>query len=133
MPSRFMVSCAARAVGITVGEPFAFDLDQHVGGDGLDLRHDQMRPFLLDQRAQRGAVGHVDDMRAMRHLMAGRIGVAVHRDDFDAQALQGDDDFLAEFAAAEQHDAGGGGESGVPMTHGSLPDAAAEGAAHREF
>ena len=90
-------------------QPGPLDFRQHVGGDGLDLGHDEVRLFLLHQRAQGRAVGHVDDMGAVRHLMAGRIGVAIHRDDFHAQALQGDDHFLAQFAAAEQHDAGGGG------------------------
>ena len=85
-------------------QPVLFDDRQHVGGDGLDFRHHEMWPLLLDQRPQRLAVRHVDDMGAMGHLMAGRVGIAIHRDNFHAQALQGDDHFLAQFAAAEQHD-----------------------------
>jgi len=45
---------------------------------------------------------------AMRDLMTGRVGVTIHCDGFHAQALQRDDDFLAQLAAAEQHDAGCG-------------------------
>ena len=84
------------------------DLHQHVGGNGLDLRHDDIRFFTCDQGTQRGAVSHIDDMRTVRHLMPRCILVAVHRDNFHPQTLQGDDDFLAELAAAEQHDFGGG-------------------------
>ncbi len=87
MPSRFMVSLAARAVGITSASPSASIVDQRVGGDGFDFRHDQMRPFLLDQLAQRGAVGHRNDVGAMGDLMAGGVGVAVDGDDFDARAV----------------------------------------------
>ena len=115
MPSRFIVSCAARAVGNHGRDAGVGDLDQHVGGDGLDFRHDDVGPLLLDQPLQRGGIGHRDHVRAMRDLVARRVGVAVDGDRFHAQALQRDDDFLAEFAAAQQHDAGGGGESGVPM------------------
>ncbi|MEA3220435.1 MAG: hypothetical protein OZX49_01543 [Immundisolibacter sp.] len=100
--------------GNDLGQAVGFDLHQHVGGYGLDLRHDEGRPLALDQRPQRGAVGHVDHMRAVRHLLAGRVRIAVHRDGLHAQALQGDDDFLAELAGAQQHDAGGiGGKRGT--------------------
>ena len=79
-----------------------------------------MRLFLLDQLAQRGAVGHRNDVGAMGDLMAGGVCVAVDGDDFDAEPLQRDDDFLAEFAGAEQHDAqGGGGKRGADL-HGVL-------------
>ncbi len=108
MPSRFIVSWAARAVGITVARSGRGDLDQDVGGDRLDFGHDDVRPLLLDQALQRGGVGHRDHVRAVRDLVARRVRVAVDGDGFHAQALQRDDDFLAEFAAAEQHDAGGG-------------------------
>ena len=77
-----------------------------------------MRTLLLDQGAQGSAVGHVDHMRPVCDLVAGCIGITVHSDGFHAEALQGDDDFLAEFAAAEEHDAGGGrGERGAEF-HG---------------
>ncbi|MNN51225.1 hypothetical protein D3C81_1658500 [compost metagenome] len=39
----------------------------------------------------------------MRDLMPGRIAVAIHCDDFNAEALQGNDDFFAELAGAKQH------------------------------
>lgn len=89
-------------------QPFLFDLHQHVGGDRLDLRHDEVRFFLLDQRAQLRPVHHVDDARMVRHLLTGRIGVTVHGDGFHTETLQRDDDFLAKLATAEQHHADGG-------------------------
>ena len=69
--------------------------------------HDQVRFLLLDQRAQSGAVCHVDHVGAMRDLVSGRVGVAIDRDGFHAEALQCNDNFLAQLAAAEQHDFGG--------------------------
>ena len=86
MPSRFIVSCAARAVGNHGREAGRLDVDQHVGGDGLDLRHDEVRPLLLDQAPQRGGVGHRDDVGAVRDLVPGRIRVAVDRDRFARRA-----------------------------------------------
>ena len=93
------------------------DLDQDVGGDGLDLGHDDVRPFLLDQALQRGGVGHRDHVGAMRDLVARRVGVAVDGDGLHAEALQRDDDFLAEFAAAQQHDARRGRREGCADVH----------------
>jgi hypothetical protein len=104
-----------------LGQALGFDLDQRVGGDGLDFGDDELRSFLLDQTAQRGAVGHVDHVRPMRDLLAGGIGVAIDGDHLDAEPLQRDDHFLAEFAGAEQHDAqGAGGQRGTNL-HGK-PD-----------
>jgi hypothetical protein len=91
-----------------LGEPFAFDGGEHVGGDRLDLRHDDLRFFLLDEALQRRRVGHRDDVRAVRDLVPRRVGVAIDGDDLDPQPLEGDDDFLAQFAAAEQHHPGRG-------------------------
>lgn len=54
-------------------------------------------------------------MRAMRDLMARGVRVAVDRDDFDAEALQRDDDFLAELAASSSMTLVADGESGVPI------------------
>ena len=84
------------------------ELDQRRRRDRLDLRHDQVRPFALDDCAQRCAVEHVDDVRAMRDLHRRRVRVAIDRDHFAAEALQLDRDFLAELAGAEQHDARAG-------------------------
>ena len=120
MPSRFIVRRAARAVGMTRASPSRSISFQHVGGDRLDLRHDDVRLFLFDQRAQCRAVRHVDDMGAMRDLMSRRIGVTIHRDGFHAEALQRDDDFLAQLAAAEQHDSVAEGVSGVPRVSGFI-------------
>ncbi|MPN28478.1 hypothetical protein SDC9_175920 [bioreactor metagenome] len=75
-----------------------------------------MRALGLDQRPQRGTVGHRDDVGTMGNLVAGGIGVAVDGNDFHAQALQGDDDLLAEFAGTEQHDAQcAGGQGGAEL------------------
>ena len=84
-----------------------FERGQRVGGDGLDLGYDDMRPLGLDQRRERIAVGHRQRVRTVRHLMPRRVGIAVDGDRLDAQSLQRDQHFLAEFAAAEQHDARG--------------------------
>jgi hypothetical protein len=84
-------------------QPVRLDPRQLVSGDGLDLRHDQVRLLPLHQRPQRRRVGHGDHMRPVRHLLRGRIGVAVHRDHLAAQPLQLDGDFLAELARAQQH------------------------------
>jgi hypothetical protein len=89
------------------GEPLRLDLGQRIGGDRLDLRHHQMRPLRLNQRLDRFPIGHIDRMGAMRDLMARRVRIAVHRDHFHAKPLQCDDDFLAQLARAEQHDARG--------------------------
>ena len=109
MPSRFIVSFTARAVGITSTTPSRSRSTSDVGGDRLDLGDDEMRAFLLDQPAQRGPVGHRDHVRAVRDLMARRVRVAVDGDHFDAETLQRDDHFLAELAAAQQHHLGRGG------------------------
>ncbi len=89
-----------------LGETVALDIRERVGRDRFDLGNDELRPLLLDQPAKRRRVGHRDHVRAMRDLVAGRVRVAVDGDDLDAEALQRDDDFLAELAAAEQHDLG---------------------------
>ncbi len=65
-------------------QPRALDQRQHVGGDGLDFRHDQIRLFLLDQGTQRCSIRHVDHMRTMSELVSWCIGVTVHRNGFDA-------------------------------------------------
>ena len=99
-------------------DPFALDVGQRIRGDCLDLRHHELRPLLLDQPPQRGAIGHRDDMGAMRDLMTGSVGVAVDGDDFDPETLQRDDDLLAELAAAEQHHFGGRRGQGGADVHG---------------
>ena len=79
-----------------------------------------MRTLLLDKARQRGPVGHRDDVRAVRDLVPRRVRIAIDGDRLDAEPLQRDDDFLAELAAAEQHDAGGGrGERGADV-HGGI-------------
>jgi hypothetical protein len=90
-------------------EPRFLDAHEFVRCDGLDFRHDQMRPLLLDQRAQRFRVGHIDHMGPMGDLLPRRVFVTVDRNRLDPQPLQFDDDFLAQLTRAEQHHFGGGG------------------------
>ena len=87
------------------GQPFAFDFEQHVGGNRFDFRHHQVRALLLDQGAQRLAVGHRHHVRTVGDLHSRRVGVAIHGNCLDAEPLQSNDYFLAEFSGAEQHDA----------------------------
>ena len=94
--------------GDYLADPGGLDLGQRIGGDGLDLRDNQVRPFALDQLAQRLRVGHVHHVRAVCHLMAGRIRIAVHGDHLDAETLQRDDDLFAQFAGTEQHNSRSG-------------------------
>ncbi len=57
--------------------------------------------------AQRLGIEHVHHMKTMTDLHGRGIGVAVDANDFDAQALQFNRNFFAQFAAAEQHGAHG--------------------------
>ncbi len=97
------------------GEAFRFDAHQLIRRDRLDLRHDEMRALLENEIAHGFGVGHVDHVRAVSNLLARRIGVAVDGDRLDAEALQLDDDFLAELAAPRNMTLVADGESGVPM------------------
>ena len=108
----------ARALVLGV---LGLDLQQHVGGDRLDLRYHQMGPLGFDHAAQRRAVGHGEHMAAVGHLHGRRVGITVYGDHFAAQPLQGDRHLLAQFAAAEQHDAERGGGQGGAKTHGGSP------------
>ena len=87
-------------------------LDQQAGGDGLDFRDNDVRPFLVDDLAQGIRVRHGHHVGAVRHLLPRRVRVPVHGDDLHAQALQGDDDLLAQLSGAEQHHSGGEGRQG---------------------
>ncbi|MNV64700.1 hypothetical protein D3C71_1573560 [compost metagenome] len=81
-----------------------------------------MRLFLFDQRLQRRRVKHVQHMAAMGDLHGRRVGVAVGGDHFHAKTLQLDGHFLAQFARAEQQDAGGGrGQRGTEGDHQAVP------------
>ena len=82
---------------------------EHAGGDGLDLGHHDGGPFGLDQGFELRGVAHQNGTRVVGHLLAGRVVVTVDGHGFHAQALQRDQHFFAQFAAAEQHDFGGAG------------------------
>ncbi len=93
---------------------------QHGRGDGLDLGHDQVRLFRLDQRLELVRVAHGDGARVVGYLLAGCILIAVDGDGFHTQALQCNQHFLAQLAGAEQHHFGGrGGERRSEGGHGS--------------
>jgi len=61
---------------------------------GLDFGHDELRLFRLHKLQQGVRIAHVDDAGMVCDLMDGGVRVAIHSDDFHAQALQRDDDFL---------------------------------------
>ena len=104
------------------GQPVGLDGGQNVGGDGLDLGHDQMRALGLDDAAQGLRVGHGDDVAAVRHLHGRCVRIAVDGDHLGAQALQLDGHFLAQLARAQQHDPhGGGGKRGAEF-HRGVPE-----------
>ena len=79
-------------------ESLLLQFDQGRRGDGLHLRNDVVGPFGLDDFPKLLPVQHVDDIMAVRHLHSGRIRIAVHRNHFDAEALQFDYDFLTQFS-----------------------------------
>ncbi len=83
-------------------EAFGLKLHKRSGGDGFDFRDDKVRFFKLDDSAQGNTVKHVDHMAAMSDLHRRRVLVTVNSDHFNAQALQFDHDFLAQFAAAAE-------------------------------
>ncbi|GMV17250.1 MAG: hypothetical protein AMXMBFR56_54740 [Polyangiaceae bacterium] len=56
----------------------------------------------------------------MRHLLPGRVRIAIDRDDLDTQALKLDHDLFAELTGAEEHDLGGAGREGRSESHGPL-------------
>ncbi len=107
MRSRFIVVCAAKAVGMTRAIPASsMRTSSSVAMASISGTIRCGRSFSTSG-AQGLGVGHVDDVGPVGDLLAGRIGVAVDRDGLDAQALEFDHHFLAEFARAQKHDAGG--------------------------
>lgn len=81
---------------------------QGLGVDGFDLRHDQVRLLLGDQRPQGLRVEHVQHVRTMRHLHGRCVGIPIGGNHFHPEALQLDGDLLAQFARAQQQHTGGG-------------------------
>ena len=95
-----------------------FQLFQHGGGNGFDLGHNQIGLLGFDQGLELRRIAHGDGARMVGHLLAGGMVIAVDRNGLHAQALQGDQHFLAQLAAAQQHDFGGvGGEGGSEGGH----------------
>jgi len=74
------------------------EFHEDVGGDGLDLWHDEVGLLEGDDAAQRHGVEHGEDVAAVGDLHGGGVVVAVAGDDFAAEALELDGDFLAELA-----------------------------------
>ncbi|VDC50576.1 hypothetical protein BREV_BREV_02064 [Brevundimonas mediterranea] len=98
------------------GQAGGLDIGQDLGGDGLDLGHDDVRGLGQDDAVQHLGVGHRDDVTAMRDLHGGGVGIAINGDHLDAEPLKLNGDLLAQFARAEEHDADGGvGEGGAEI------------------
>ncbi|MNY08779.1 hypothetical protein D3C86_1416500 [compost metagenome] len=90
------------------GEAFGLQFHQGRGGDGFDFRDDEVRLLGFDHGTQGSTIEHVDHVAAVRHLHGRRVGVAVHGNHFNAQALQLDHHFLAQLATATHQYAGRG-------------------------
>ena len=88
------------------GEALALQREQSLRRDGLNLGDNEVGPLVLGDFAQGVAVEHIDDVGPVRDLHGGRIGIAVHGDDFDPQSLQLDDDFFAKLPTPAHHDFG---------------------------
>jgi hypothetical protein len=111
MPSRSIVSRDDP-------ETLRLELQQRRRRDRLDLRDDQCRFLAQHEFAQRRRIQHVEHVRAMRHLHRRCVPVAIRGDHLDAESLQFDRDFLAEFASAEhEHARAGGRERGADGSH----------------
>ncbi len=107
--------------GHHAGHAGVLDHGQNIGGDGLDLGHDDVRPLGHDDPVQHLGIGHRDDVAAVRHLHGRGIGIAIHRHHLDPQALQLDGHLLAQLARAQKHDADGGVGKRGAETHGWAP------------
>ena len=83
---------------------FGLERFEHRRGDRLDLGHDQVGLFRLDQRLELLRVGHRNGARMMCDLLTRRVFVAIDGNRLDAQSLQRDQHFAAKFASAQQHD-----------------------------
>ena len=76
---------------------FLLHVQQHLGADGLDLGHDQIRLVLGDGGTQGCFIQHVEHARFVGHLHGGCARVAVASHHIAAQALGADDEFFAQF------------------------------------
>ena len=83
---------------MTTAPPAFFDECKRIRRDGLDLGNHEVRLFQLDDGKQCFRIGHVDGMSTMSHLVPRGIGIPIHRNHFDAQTLQRDDNFLTQLA-----------------------------------
>ena len=112
MPSRSIVSHAARAVGMTRMPPCDLRASRSsstsvgvwIASISGTTRCGRSRSI---SARTRGAVEHVDHVAAMRDLHRRRIRVAIGGDHLHAEALQFDRHFLAQLAGAQQQHAGG--------------------------
>ena len=78
---------------------------QLVCRDGLDLGNDEVNIDVVEHLAQSLRVAHVKDAGFVSDLHGGGIGVGVAGDHGASVALQGDHDFLTEFARSQQQHA----------------------------
>lgn len=79
-------------------EAFAFEFGKGVGGDGFDFGDDEVWLLEFDDFSQGFTIEHGKNVRAVRYLHGGGVGVSVAGDDFDSVTLEFDDDLFAEFA-----------------------------------
>ena len=86
------------------GVALALEREEGVGGDGLDLRDDEVGLLFFDHRAELLGVEHREDVARVGDLHGRGVVVAVAGDDVDAEALELEGDLLAELAGAEQED-----------------------------
>ena len=101
------------------GEAFGLKCAQCVRSNRLYFRDDQIRPLFFGNFPQSLSVQHIDDIGAVGDLHGGRIGIAVHGNDFDAQPLQLNHNFLTQLPTAAHHDFGGTrGEGSSESDHG---------------
>ena len=71
--------------------------------------------FFFSERLELRWTAHGDGTRTVRHLLAGRVVIAVGGNRFNAQALHRNQNLFAQLARAEQHDFGCvGGQGGGP-------------------
>ncbi|MNN15044.1 hypothetical protein D3C81_1281390 [compost metagenome] len=71
-------------------------------GNRLNLRHNEVRLLGADKRLECLRVEHIDNMRAMGHAHRRCILITIHSYGLYAKALSFDNDFLTQFAAAQE-------------------------------
>ena len=99
-------------------DALGLQLDQGINRQGLDLRNHQIGSVTPHNRLERLRIGHRDHLDRMGHGHGRGAGIAVHRDHPAPQSLGGDRHFLAQLAAAQQHQ-GARQAGGMGWGHGA--------------